>query len=241
MPDQNDQASGGFADDDPWAPPERRVPLDKQAPAAGSVHDQPTVIGGPPVAVPPPPPAPGGSGAGAPGPYGYPGAAVLPQAGPAYGSPHDTGAGYGYPAAPPAAGTHAGYPPGYATGVGSTAPYPGYPGYGNGAWQQPPANGMGVAALVLGIVALVIGCIWGIGIILGILALIFGIVGRRRARRGEANNGGVALAGIILGSVATVLGALFLALIIWVVTTDDSTFDSEEDPFSTSSVVLVTP
>ncbi|WP_327234247.1 DUF4190 domain-containing protein [Streptomyces sp. NBC_01317] len=244
MPDQSDRPPGGFEDNDPWAPPERRVPLDKQAP--GSVHDQPTVIGGPlPGAVPPPPPAPGGPGAGAPGPYGYPGAppgTVPPQPGAPYGPPyatgtggtHDTGAGYGYPAAgPPTGATHTGYPAG-----GYVAPYPGY---GAGGWQQAPSNGMGVTALVLGIVGLVVGCFWGVGILLGVLALIFGIIGRRKARRGEATNGGVALAGVILGAVATVLGAVFLALLIWVVNSEEGSDFSDEDPFSTSSVVLVTP
>ena len=81
------------------------------------------------------------------------------------------------------------------------------------AWgQQPygtavaaPSNGLGTAALVVGIVAIlaVISIIGGI--LLGVVALILGIVARGRVRRGEATNGGAALAGIILGAAAVVL------------------------------------
>ena len=72
---------------------------------------------------------------------------------------------------------------------------------------------MGVAALILGIVALL--GFWTIilGIVLGLLALIFGIIGRKRATRREATNGGVALAGAILGGIALAASVLFLALV----------------------------
>jgi hypothetical protein len=52
------------------------------------------------------------------------------------------------------------------------------------------------------------------GIILGIVAVVLGFVGRSRAKKGEANNGGVALAGIILGFVSIVVGLAFIA--VWV-------------------------
>jgi len=86
--------------------------------------------------------------------------------------------------------------------------YPPPAGYGQGlSYGAPPArprNGFGIAALVLGLLALVL--FWTIigGIIFGILALIFGLIGRTRAKRGESTNGGLALAGVILG----VIGAL---------------------------------
>ena len=44
--------------------------------------------------------------------------------------------------------------------------------------------------------------------------MILGFLGRGRVKRGEANNGGVALSGIILGVVAIVVGLIFIA--IWV-------------------------
>lgn len=62
-----------------------------------------------------------------------------------------------------------------------------------------PRNGMGTAALVLGILGLVLGCI------LSGLAIIFGSVGIGRANRGEATNKGAATAGLILGIVGFVL------------------------------------
>jgi hypothetical protein len=61
-----------------------------------------------------------------------------------------------------------------------------------------PRNGMGVAALVLGILGFLIGP-------LSILAIVFGRIGLTRVARGEANNRGVAQAGFVLGIVTLVL------------------------------------
>jgi uncharacterized membrane protein len=71
---------------------------------------------------------------------------------------------------------------------------------------------MGTAALILGIIAL-LSC-WTLlgGVILGALALIFGIIGRRRANRGEATNGGAALAGAILGGLGLAAALVILAV-----------------------------
>lgn len=69
--------------------------------------------------------------------------------------------------------------------------------YGAPAQMQ---NGMGTAALVLGISSLVcLGCIPGV------LAIIFGAIGMGKANRGLASNGGVATTGLVLGIVGTVL------------------------------------
>ncbi|MGW2475867.1 DUF4190 domain-containing protein [Streptomyces sp. NPDC001665] len=183
---------------------------------------------GTPGSVPPPPVGPNGPGQAGPqsqdgfpgtqSPYGYPG----PQT-----------PGYGYPGAQP---PQFGYPAGQAPQYG----YPGYPGYGN-PWGGPaPANGLGIASLVLGIIATAGFCMYGLGIVLGVLALIFGIIGRGRAQRGEADNGGVALAGIILGSIGIVVSAAFLGFFIWLVTNDD--FDDEDSgsDYEPAPVSLVT-
>lgn len=69
-------------------------------------------------------------------------------------------------------------------------------------------NGMGTAALVVGVVALVLAVLlifFPIAFVLGILAVIFGAVGMRRATRGEANNRGHAIAGLTCGALAIVL------------------------------------
>jgi hypothetical protein len=49
------------------------------------------------------------------------------------------------------------------------------------------------------------------GIVLGILAVVFGVIGRNRARRSEATNGGVAIAGLVIGAVGLVLAVVLLA------------------------------
>jgi hypothetical protein len=77
-----------------------------------------------------------------------------------------------------------------------------------------PKNGLGIAALVVAIIALlgsfsIIG-----GIIGGIVAVILGVIGRGRAKRGEANNGGVALAGVILGVISIIVSLAFIPIYV---------------------------
>jgi len=98
-----------------------------------------------------------------------------------------------------------------------------------------PSNGMGTAGLVLGILAAVVFCLWPLAIVLGVLGVIFGAVGRRKARRGEATNAGQALAGIICGAVGIALGIAVLVIVL--VVPDDSGDDDSDgggDGFSTS-------
>ena len=125
----------------------------------------------------------------------------------------------GYPTAPPAYPAPSGYPPppGYAPPPGYPPP-PTYPPsyqqpYGHNPYGYPiaPSDGLGTAALVLGIIGVILA--FGvIGIIPSILALIFGIIVRKRANRGRASNGGQALAGLILGIVGIVvsIGMVFV-------------------------------
>ncbi|MEU7009214.1 DUF4352 domain-containing protein [Streptomyces sp. NPDC046332] len=72
-------------------------------------------------------------------------------------------------------------------------------------------NGLGTAALVLGIIGTISGVIpllfWLAGI-LGLIALILGLVGRGRVKRGEANNKGVTTTGAILGLAALILSVV---------------------------------
>jgi Domain of unknown function (DUF4190) len=102
-------------------------------------------------------------------------------------------------------GHSGGYPP---------PPYQQYPYPGYGPPPAAPRNGLGIASLVLAIAALL--AFWSVvgGVIIGVVALILGIVGRGRAKRGEATNGGVALAGIVLGALAIVVSLAFIA--VWV-------------------------
>lgn len=223
MSDNSDQQRGGYDPADPWAPPNRDgVELSKPATPASAptpapqdrppVHDQPTMTAMPAGEVPPPPVAPGGPSP--TGSYGYPTPPPVTPAAPS---------GYGYPSYP-----------GYGTGPGVGV---GVGGYGQpGGWQQPPSNGMGTAAMVLGIVAVAGFCLYGLGVILGVLALIFGIVGRKKVTRGEATNGGMATAGIVLGAIGTLVSAAFLAFVIWAIVQGED-LDNNDDPFATSLVV----
>lgn len=78
-----------------------------------------------------------------------------------------------------------------------------------------PRNGMGTAALVLGILGLLLAwipIIGFIGFILGALAIVLGIVGIVRARDGRATNLVVAAIGTGLGGVAFLLSIVVFGL-----------------------------
>jgi hypothetical protein len=94
-----------------------------------------------------------------------------------------------------------------------TSPYPGgypppppQPYYGYPRPPLAPKNGLGIASLVLAIIALL--SVWSVfaPIILGLIAVVIGFLGHGRVKRGIANNGGVAIAGIVLGALAIIVG-----------------------------------
>ncbi|MEU7029685.1 DUF4352 domain-containing protein [Streptomyces sp. NPDC046275] len=72
-------------------------------------------------------------------------------------------------------------------------------------------NGLGTAALILGIIGTLSGLVplffWLAGI-LGLIALILGLVGTGRVKRGEANNKGVTVTGAVLGLAALILSVV---------------------------------
>ena len=72
-----------------------------------------------------------------------------------------------------------------------------------------PQNGMGTASLVMGILQFFL-----LGPIGSVLAIVFGRIGINRAKRGEANNGGVAKAGFWLGIVGLILSVVFVVIIV---------------------------
>jgi hypothetical protein len=88
--------------------------------------------------------------------------------------------------------------------------------------QYPTArrrNGMGTAALVLGVVGLVLVLLLlfsPIGAFLGLLAVLFGILGIIRVNRGEADNRGQAVAGLVTGGIALLVGVFFtISIGVW--------------------------
>lgn len=73
--------------------------------------------------------------------------------------------------------------------------------------EEKPENkkGLCIAAMVLGIVSIVLCCLYGISIICGILAIIFGIIGLKSVGRG------MAISGIITGAIG-----IFISITIFV-------------------------
>lgn len=131
-------------------------------------------------------------------PQGYPPPGYPPQgyAQPGYAPP-------GYPPPPPG-----GYPP-PPTGYPPAPPQP-YAGYG-APLGTAPKNGMGIAALVAGLLSLPAAfTIFG-GFVLGVAAIILGILGYRRAKAGEATNGGLATGGIVLGALGIIVSIALVA------------------------------
>lgn len=107
------------------------------------------------------------------------------------------------PGAPPYAHPHGGYYP--------PLPYSGFP-----PVPTPGKNGLGTAALVTGILAVLTS--WTVvgGLGLGIVAAVIGLVAWKQARRGEATNGTAALVGTVLGITAAALSGVLLAVLILV-------------------------
>ena len=104
-------------------------------------------------------------------------------------------------------------PPQYQPQPGPPGGYPagGYPQGGYPA-ARGRRNGIGVAALVFGVVALVLVILLlfsPLGALLGLVAVLLGIIGLVRANRGEADNRGQAVAGLVTGALALLLGIFF--------------------------------
>ena len=87
-------------------------------------------------------------------------------------------------------------------------------------WESGVAekNGTASAALILGILSIVLCVTLLLSVPLGIIAIVLGVKGRRFASEGRATNGGSAVGGIITGSIGAALGVfswfiLFLAIV----------------------------
>lgn len=71
-------------------------------------------------------------------------------------------------------------------------------------------SGLAIAALVLGIVSLVLFCIPYVAVPGAIVAIILGAVARGKAKRGEAAGKGMATAGLVCG----IISILFVILLV---------------------------
>nr|WP_237331441.1 DUF4190 domain-containing protein [Streptomyces mexicanus] len=79
-----------------------------------------------------------------------------------------------------------------------------------------------------------------LSLVLGILAVVFGVKGRRKAARGEADNHGQAQAGFIMGIIGIVLGLAVIAFLV-VVAVYAADEDSDDDPYSYDSTLRTAP
>jgi len=69
-------------------------------------------------------------------------------------------------------------------------------------------NGMGIAALVVGLISLVFA-----GLILGAVAIILGWIGLNRVKKGQATNQVMAMTGVVLGMAGVVSWFVFLVIL----------------------------
>jgi hypothetical protein len=121
-----------------------------------------------------------------------------------------------------------GYPDQYGQGQGyqNQQGYPGQYGQGQqgypaqqgqydmgqyGGGSKPPGTGLGIAALILGIVAL-LTCWFVLGIVPGIVGLVLGIVALRKLRRTPGASRALPVIGIVL-SVLAILASIFFLVI----------------------------
>ena len=142
------------------------------------------------------------------GPAGQPG-----QAPPVYGSPQSP-----QYAAPQYGAPQYGAPQ---HGAQPASPYAGpqFGGFGAPAYGATPRNGMGIAALVLGALALVFS--WTIvgGFLFGVLGVVFGFIHNGRVRRRQATAQGLGIAGLVLGIIGIVVAGILVIVGAWLFST----------------------
>jgi hypothetical protein len=100
-------------------------------------------------------------------------------------------------------------------------PYPQYGEQGYGGYPAPPPenHGSALAAMIVGIASLVLGCTVGIGLLGSPVAWWLGAKAKREidASQGRLGGRGMAQAGFILGIIGTVLLALGIVAVILIV------------------------
>jgi hypothetical protein len=159
-------------------------------------------------------PAPGFPAPGFPAPTAYSpptefsvGAAPVPPPPPAFSAPDASYTASPYPVTAPPSPQYGGYG-GY--GGYGVQPAFGHPGFA----PQPKTNGLAIAAMVTSIVGAAFLACYGFGGILGVAGAILGHVARKQIRERQESGGGMALAGVIIGWIATGLGLLFVAALV---------------------------
>ncbi|PZE20200.1 DUF4190 domain-containing protein [Paenibacillus xerothermodurans] len=78
-------------------------------------------------------------------------------------------------------------------------------------FQPPPANSKSIAAMVLGILSIVIPYI---GLIIGIVAIIFSAISLKEIKRTGEQGRGMAIAGLVCGIIGTLIYGIILLIVI---------------------------
>lgn len=78
-------------------------------------------------------------------------------------------------------------------------------------YQPAKTNGKSIAAMVLGILAIVIPYL---GFIIGIIAIVFASISLKEIKRKQEQGKGMAIAGLVCGIVGTAIYALIILVII---------------------------
>jgi Domain of unknown function (DUF4190) len=115
------------------------------------------------------------------------------------------------------------YDPGQG-GYGQSAPPPGgygQPGYGGGS-GNPATNGLAIGSLVVSILGLLGNC-FCFGGILSPVGLVLGFMGKKKADNsgGAVGGRGMALAGIIIGALGTLIFVAWVAFFIYAIATGE--------------------
>jgi hypothetical protein len=83
--------------------------------------------------------------------------------------------------------------------------------------QMPPqqqGNGLAVAGMVLGILALVLFFFWPLAILLGLLGIIFGALGISKAGKIGGKGKGMAIAGLVCGVLGMLSAIIFIVAVL---------------------------
>jgi hypothetical protein len=109
---------------------------------------------------------------------------------------------------------------GWQGGGGSGGGAPVWEQGGGGSWQggggtgTAGTDGVAVAALIVGILALLVSWIPVLGAIGGIVALVLGLVARNRIKKSGAGGNGMAVTGIVTGAVSIAINIAIIAFFV---------------------------
>ncbi|RCG17852.1 hypothetical protein DTL70_26705 [Streptomyces diacarni] len=104
-----------------------------------------------------------------------------------------------------------------------------------------PRNGLGLTALILGLLGALSGLVpilfWASGT-LGVIGLVLGLAGRSRAKKGLATNGRTALTGLLLSLLSFALGVWGLITVVTALDDAANEIDKELNSGAPPAAVL---